>query len=281
MVHYRRFPDSIQTIESVLAAGISPEHFYVVDTSEDGSTEKLSTHCARLGVSVHGVPNRGYGAAVNHGMSLVHAATTPYTLVLTHEVILEPGALARMVQLLNDEPAAAVVGPTLVDLKDVRTIWSTGGALSPTLNMPVHQGTGASDGASGESGPVARDWLDGACCLYRTDLLVRHRIREDFFLYFEETDLHTRLRKYGYSVYWVPQAIARQSSDGIPAYYLARNLQLFQRLHGRWWHRLFSVPLIAARRVAGRVLRCRHGAGVRDLLRGWRDGSAHRLSDRS
>lgn len=277
LVHYRRFPDSIAAIESILRAGIAPENLHVVDTGEDSSTVALAAHCAREGVVFHAMPNRGYGAAVNHGMARIRPEETRFTLVVTHEVILEANALVHLLQPFETDPTTAVVGPTLVDLAQADVIWSTGGSLSPVLNMPTHHGAGPSSRIVKPPRPVRRDWVDGACCVYRSHLLARYGIREDFFLYFEETDLHARFRRDGLSVYWSPDAVAGQSSDGIPPYYLARNLQLFQRLHGRWWHRQFSVPLIAARRLVGRVLRGRSGAGIRDLLRGWLDGRVHRF----
>ena len=80
---------------------------------------------------------------------------------------------------------------------------------------------------------MRRAWLDGAFCLYRADLLRAMPFRTDFFLYFEETELHTRIRKAGYGVAWVPTASVEQSSTGVPPRLLGRNLQKYQHLHAR------------------------------------------------
>jgi GT2 family glycosyltransferase len=123
------------------------------------------------------------------------------------------------------------------------------------------------------SGAVDREWLDGAFTMYRTDELESFKLDESYFLYFEETDLHTRLRRAGRRVVWVPHARVSQKSSGIPPRLLGRNLFLFHR-------KLFSKATGRAAvgfeliRAFGRALLTRRArwSALPEIARGWGEG---------
>ena len=93
---------------------------------------------------------------------------------------------------------------------------------------------------------------------------------EDYRMYMEEVDFHQRLRSRGWTVSVIPEP-ASQSSGGMPGYFTARNVQLFQRRWGRPGFRMAATTHEVAKHVARRI---RHGNGdsfVR-ILAGLRDG---------
>jgi GT2 family glycosyltransferase len=92
---------------------------------------------------------------------------------------------------------------------------------------------------------------------------------EEFFLYVEEVELHTRMRKAGWRILWVPAAMATQDSAGAPPFYLARNVQWFQRLHGNRAQQMLTVPAIIARRWLRRLIRGGPANEMRGLVEGW------------
>lgn len=124
--------------------------------------------------------------------------------------------------------------------------------------------------------PRDRQWLDGAFCLYRTAALMVG-MREDFFLYTEELEFHTRLRSLGYRVVWAPESVATQQTDGTPSYYQARNIQIFLRLWGNRFQQTVAVPYLVMRECLVRAVRRRStpNASLPLSLRGLRDGWAH------
>jgi GT2 family glycosyltransferase len=75
------------------------------------------------------------------------------------------------------------------------------------------------------------DWLDGAMCLYRSDIFSQIRFDEDYFLYFEETDFHAQILKLGKTIVCASTAYAAQKTNGIPGYWLGRNAyRFFQKI---------------------------------------------------
>jgi hypothetical protein len=84
----------------------------------------------------------------------------------------------------------------------------------------------------------------------------------------EETDLHLRLGQAGHTALWVPDALAWQSSGGVPAYWFARNLRLLYARNDRAWRRSVVARALVLRRLVGAVLRGRARTEAADLLKG-------------
>lgn len=262
VVHHRSPTTLLKTVEALLAAGISPQNLVVIDNSPPDDPDVL---LAGYHVQVRRTANHGYAAAANVGIDLLAASQCAYTIVCSHEATISPDGLARLVTTLESDPLIGVAGPTLMVVGG-REIWSTGGFISRRLHLARH----TAEPSETLNCPVDREWLDGALTIYRTDALAQNRFDERYFLYFEETDLHLRLRRTGYRVVWEPRATAEQSSSGIPPFLLGRNTLLFQDAHFSRWSGRRAVVFEAGRLVARKALTGRgEWGGLRQIIRGW------------
>jgi N-acetylglucosaminyl-diphospho-decaprenol L-rhamnosyltransferase len=276
IVHHRRFPEVLDTVKAIQAQGVAGDNILVIDNSDDQLIRTQLQRASGPDFSVCFTENKGYAAAVNTGIRVLAESTTrpAYVLVSTHEVVPLEGSVSTLRACLETTDHAVVAGPTLLfSSGGVYKVWSTGGRLSKVFNAPSHHSWGMTkDQISPGDGLVPRDYLDGAFCLYRFDWLLKHPMPEHYFLYFEETSYHADIRAAGKIVGWCPKATAIQSSEGIPPYFLGRNLQRFQNEHGNTVQRWISVPRVLAREIANyrRPVRERTRR-VREILRGWRD----------
>jgi GT2 family glycosyltransferase len=271
VVHHRSYDTVPVTVRALLEQGLPADRVLVVDNSEEPASGIRLASSLPPGVEVAHVANRGYGAAVNSGLDLLNSRgdDARYVLVTSHESRPDESAVARLRTALEDHSSAAVAGPTLVTGHgDERVTWSEGGYLAPVTRRPKHHGFGRPPRAQTDRAPVARRWLDGAFLLYRRADLENFRFSEDYFLYMEETDLHLRLGRAGRDVLWVPDAVAWQSSKGVPAYYFARNLRLLYARNDTAWRRRYVARSLVLRRLAGSVLRGRAASEASALLRG-------------
>lgn len=267
VVHHRSPDTVLQTVAALEAAGIARTGILVVDNSGD---DELVGRLEERGTSAIQTSNRGYAAAAHAGLGELRRSgrARPFTLIATHEVMPEPHAVRELHATMVADERIAVAGPTLLHGEPART-WSEGGRLSPILRLPRHH----RDEGGGSMSSVDRDWLDGAFTMYRTADLETHRLDELYFLYFEETDLHTRLRRAGKRVVWVPSAAVHQESSGTPPRLIGRNLFLFH-------HKLFTnmsgrcaVGAEFARAIAKGMLRRQDSVGAAgQILAGWMDG---------
>ena len=103
----------VRCVEALLAerGRLDLEVVVVDNASSDGSLQGLD----RFGKGVRQIQtgeNLGFGRGVNRGVALSEGA---YVAVLNPDVVLRPGALERMVGVLEGEDRAGLVGPRLFD----------------------------------------------------------------------------------------------------------------------------------------------------------------------
>jgi GT2 family glycosyltransferase len=272
VVHHRRHRDVGHTVADLVAGGVPVRNIVLVDNSEQPELSGFLSQQIPAGASVLTVPNRGYGAAANAGWEWLAAERPAVEVValVSHEVRLLSSSLEPLVRALDARRNVGAAGPLLVTgPEDDRRVWSAGGTLSRWLLLPSHRShLTRYDPASAPRGPVAVDWLDGACVLYRIAALRSHAFSEDFFLYSEELEQQMRMRKAGTAVVLVPDVVAWQSSEGVPAFTLGRNLQLFYSVHGTGLQRIASVRYLAVRRLLGQLIRGHNHHEALDVLRG-------------
>jgi GT2 family glycosyltransferase len=119
------------------------------------------------------------------------------------------------------------------------------------------------------------DWVPGASMMIRRSTLdALCGLDEEYFLYFEETDLCFRAREKGFQTWYVPDSkvmhIAGQSTKvterdskplRLPGYWFESRRRFFTQSHGRIYAAVTDVAALAARSLGK----------VKHLLAGQRD----------
>jgi GT2 family glycosyltransferase len=268
VVHYRSLSTLPLTLVSLIESGIPPERLVVVDNSEAGVTgEDLQAIVPPESILLR-TANEGYAAAVNRGLVAVWGLQEPpeYVLVATHEVRTTAHSLGALTSALNANAGLGAVGPMLTTSGG--QFWSAGGRLTPFLRQPRH--LAATDGASA-AGLRTVAWLDGAVVLYRAEAIRGRPLEEGYFLYMEEVDYHLSLTRSGWGIAACGAATASQDSSGMPAFYAARNTQIFQARWGRPGFRWLATASVMSRGMVRAVL-SRDYARLADLGRGYMAG---------
>jgi GT2 family glycosyltransferase len=276
IVHHRSRLTVLATIESLQGGGIAPEQLLVVDNSEMLPNEEEAFQASLPhGINYLTMPNRGFAAAVNTGVAAIrcNADNVEYVLVATHEVILAQGALGVLVQALSEDSHRMAAGPTLLIADDLgERIWSRGGYLSQFLRLPRHRGH-LELFREVETETITKcQWLDGALVLYRWSEIAANRMDESYFLYFEEVDFHLSIGARGGQVVWVPSSTTYQSSNGMPLFYLARNLQIFHRKWGRPGFRTVATIYVCSRYLVRGTIRGAFKRSFVEIISGYLAG---------
>lgn len=151
--------------------------------------------------------NIGYGRGNN---AAFRYATGEYVLIVNPDNTLPPDALARMLQVLQTEPHAGIVGPGLVYADgsfrpSARPFPSLLDLFRKRLFGKAWQAQYDADMARKRTGIHGVDWLVGACLLLRTDFYAFLQGFDDrFFLFFEDIDLCRRCWAAGKRVLYAP-----------------------------------------------------------------------------
>ena len=209
---------SARTIGRTLAAARRSYDDHLLDTiivdndSTDG-TRGIIAREADWARVILADKNNGFGRGCNIGFAHV---TSPYTILINPDAVVESAAIRTMLQFMEREPRAGIVAPaTLCGEDDGDTLlqhttscptpWTIVRNAIPFLRrrstfVPIVPG----------AAPIRTGWVSGAVLMIRTELVRRlDGFDPRFFLYWEETDLCKRVEDAGFQIWALGTAVAR------------------------------------------------------------------------
>lgn len=187
-------------------------HVIVVDNaSADGSAAMVAASFPQVQLIVN-VDNVGFGRANNQALEF---CTGRYVLLLNPDTVVEPNAIAGLVEAMDDEDDIAVIGCRLLNGDGTLQRW-TGGAYPRMLNlanhyffldrllpsawrpMPLYLDRDVRQ-------DMDVDWVSGACMMLRASRLDGRLFNADYFMYGEDMELCHRLKQAGGRVVYSPK----------------------------------------------------------------------------
>ena len=181
------------------------EWILVDNASTDGAFERVTAQYPNI-KPIRNSENKGFAYAANQGYK---AAKNKYLLYINTDVEIINTAVSSLIDILDNEPSAAVVGPRLFQQslsvqKSVcpqPTLWHE--LLKPFFKLKADIRELFYRDAKCYSVPSIR----GACFLIRKEALdLVGGFDDNYFFYLEETDLFYRLRKKGWKVLYLPRS---------------------------------------------------------------------------
>ena len=204
------------TITSFLQSAVGAKGVASVTVVDNASGDDVAQRAAaETGVGfVQTGRNGGYGAGANAGAARGRAQ---WILVSNADIVLEPGAVAALLEVAATDDAIGAVGPRVQEIDG--TTYPSARPL-PTLLL------GAGHALFGKAWPrnpwtrryrlnlhplggqVDAGWLSGSCFLVRRAAWERlGGFDERYFMFFEDVDLGRRLGEAGYRQVWTPRAV--------------------------------------------------------------------------
>lgn len=219
IVNYKTSHLIVDCIKSIreLTHGISYEVIIIDNNSEDDFELKI-----RRGASINkdnnykfiGLPeNIGFGRANNEGIKIAKGRNI---LFLNPDTVLLNNAIKILSDFLDQHPEAGGCGGNLIDENKKPTysyrrilpgvFWEFNELMN---NYPQKLIYGKLNHYyNPTSRPITVGFITGADLMVKKSVLEKTGyFRDEFFMYFEETDLCARIKKSGYRLYSVPTAI--------------------------------------------------------------------------
>lgn len=226
-------------LTSVFEQQPEPNRVIVVDNgSTDGSLAHLRSRWTRVRALDAGA-NLGFAAGNNRGIRDALAAGADYVLLLNNDAQLLPDALGELVAALKGAGTAAwAAAPKILYRENPDVIWSAGGRFDWWRGLSLDRGWNERDRGQYDRPELVE--FANACCL-----LARARTFEDvgfldeeYFMYFEDSELAARAGQTGARVAYQPTARVLhdvQGSSGrtgsgpsqVALYYWTRNRSRF------------------------------------------------------
>jgi N-acetylglucosaminyl-diphospho-decaprenol L-rhamnosyltransferase len=199
--------DLLLGVLASLPAAIEPlawEAIVVDNASSDGSAAAVAGNFPQV-ILLNNQANAGFAVANNQGTGLAHGR---YVLFLNSDTVVPRGALARLVEFMEAQPAAGACSPRL--LRPDGSLQPYAFGQDPAPAYLVRRGANQllfhrhlHDWSVTTTEQV--DWVSGACLLLRRTALDQvGLLDEHFFMYYEDNDLCLRLRQAGWAVYYYP-----------------------------------------------------------------------------
>ncbi len=177
----------------------------VVDNASDDNTLDIVAQTAPGCEVLRNQVGTGYGNGASQGLERVE---TEFALLANPDAVVSDDALARLVAAADVYPDGALFGPTVL---------GPNGAveLSHDVGLFDRRAYGNRDAERKPDGPACAEFLSGAVTLLR---LSAYRQIGPFdprlFLYYEDDDFCMRLRKAGFSLILVPDAVVTHVGGG-------------------------------------------------------------------
>lgn len=269
-------------------ANLNYSNFEVVlvdNGSRDGSAERLRKEFPEATVLIC-LHNQGVAGGRNLGARQALASGAQYIFFLDNDAEVQAGCLTCLVDLLRRDSSVGAAAPAVYIHGSPDQLFSLGGIYYPPIGYGRLRFAGR-PAPQGLVGPLEADWLGGVATLARRSVFDKVGfLDEDYNPYgSEDLDWGLRIRKAGYRLYVVPEAVVWHKNR--PGYQLnaavvghwARGHIIFLRKHVPLHNLPLSVAftfgyLVFLRRLVPLLL---HGdkKGVRALAQGIWAGLTH------
>ncbi|KMK65642.1 glycosyltransferase family 2 protein [Puniceibacterium sp. IMCC21224] len=269
VLNYRTPDMTLRAVEAAVRelVDLRAEVVVVDNASGDGSFEKLTAGIARASwgrdvpVRVVASPvNGGFGAGNNFGIraGLADGSRPDYVYILNSDAFPDPGSIRCLLTHLQTHPDAGFAGSYIHGPEGDAHITAF---RFPSILSELE--------GSARFGPISRllryravpigvpsvtvrvDWLAGASMLMRMDVLDEIGLfDEEFFLYFEETDLCLRAARAGHETHYVrgsevthigSVSTGMKTWARMPTYWFDSRWYYFSHNHGRFYAALATL----------------------------------------
>ena len=237
VVNYRGLDDTRQCVQSLLASSYERHSVVVVDNaSPSGDADRLS---AEFGDRVHVIAagtNLGYGGGANLGLRWSLAQHAAYAWVLNNDTTVDPTCIQQLVDAMELNLGYGVLSPQIsapIGPEAPVGIWYSGGRILLERAETRHSFRRI-EGA----GVVETEYITGCAMFIRCASLANIGLFwEPLFLFWEDVDLSLRMRRSGWELGVVPNALIHHRIHGSIVsrtleYYHFRNAVIIVRKFG-------------------------------------------------
>lgn len=243
LLNWNGLEDTIECIESLKKITYPNYEVIVVDNGSKGNDAGILQEKYQDYIKVmRNKENLGFAEGNNVGMrQVLKEGESEYILLLNNDTIVDPKFLTELVRVAQTNPKIGIVGGKIYYYYDPRRIWYAGGKWGK-FRMSYHINMNKLDKNNVNDRDTETDWVMGCLLLVKTSIIKEvGLLPEDYFLYVEETDFCLRVQRYGYKIYYVPEAKIwhkctasfnkEKSTVAIPHYYGARNQLYFAKTY--------------------------------------------------
>ncbi|MBD0823867.1 glycosyltransferase family 2 protein [Aestuariibaculum marinum] len=241
ILNYNSAKESVALYTDLLTQGAGKSKILVVDNNSTKDDQAhLLKHIATSQLRFLDV-NKGYASGNRVGIEFAIQNSIPYILLLNPDIRISTESIKALLYTIKSTKDVAVIGPRICYRNNTETIYSDGGLIY--LNQGCYT-THRHFKKHIKEVPASKmlldaDYVNGSVFMTRTEVFKEIGfMRDDFFLYFEETEWCMRANKKGYKLGILTEALAYHESSTkgyLYYYYMTRNRLLLSRLYSDYY----------------------------------------------
>lgn len=245
-VNYNGIKDTGKMIASVQSYLSVPHEIIVVDNGSERNESLLLQEQYPFIKTIRSEKNLGFAGGNNLGYSI---SSGFYLFFLNNDTVLKDNSFHYLIKAMQTNLEIGGVSPKILFNDACGHIQFAG--YTPLSKITLRNRTiGLDEPDNGQYDTLSRTpYLHGAAMLVKREVIEKVGLMpECYFLYYEELDWSTQIRKAGYELVYEPQARIyhnESSSTGkdspLKIYYLTRNRLLFARRNRTGINRKLSI----------------------------------------
>ncbi len=243
LVNWNNTKYTIDAIREVKKQTYANCRIIVVDNNSNTKPDKEILKIESKATIIQTGENLGYSGGNNRGMEYALRQQADFILFMNSDVFLDPKMIGNLVKAMDKDKNLGAVGPRIYYYQDKKKIWFIEGPINwiKGTTHSLHQG----EKDKGRfKRPIATDRLAGTAMLIRSEILEKiGGFDETYFMFLEDVDLSVRIRKEGYMLKTIPQAILWHNESTTTGgkdskktiYYYTRNKLYFMRKNANFF----------------------------------------------
>ena len=228
ILNYKVKDLTIKCVESVKESTYQDFTIIVVDNN---SGEEIGDSLEKEIIFIQNHQNLGYTGGNNIGIKKALEIGADFVFVLNPDTLVDKKCLEILVQGMK-KYQAAISGPKIY-FAGSKKIWYAGGIFDRLNVIGSHRGVDEQDQGQYDQDQET-DYITGAAMMVKREVFERIGLfDEDYFLYYEDSELCFRAKRAGFKIMYLPKAVvyhANAKSTGLGSalqdYFITRNRML-------------------------------------------------------
>lgn len=223
---------ALNCIKSVQKSTYSNIEIVVVDNnSQDGLEEALPKGVEFIQTG----ENLGYTGGNNVGIAKALEMGAEYVFIINPDTEITPSTIKNLLEFAEDHPKGGIFG-SKVYFEDRKTLWFAGGQFDVANVLGSHRGVDQKDEGQYDTAEQTT-YVTGGAMFVRAEVLKEVGLfDEQYFMYYEDSDLCYRAKRAGWEIWYVPSAVVyhgngKSAGVGSPLqdYFITRNRMLYAK----------------------------------------------------
>ncbi len=237
-------PECLTSVKNLLTTNYSLLTIVVDNSSDDNSVDVAKKFDVEV---IENSENLGFSGGANVGIKATQKFGANFILLLNPDTTVHPSLIYEFLKIAKKNEKIGILSPKIYFYPGFefhksrykkeelgKVIWYAGGVIDWDNVLASHKGVDEVD--SGLYNKITEtDFATGATMMIKVEVFKKiGNFDEKFFLYLEDLDFSLRAKKAGFSILYVPKAIAwhkwaRATGGGsaLQDYYFTRNRLLF------------------------------------------------------